>query len=244
VRRLAACCALVLLVGCAAAPADDGRELTVFAAASLGSAFERMAVAFEAAHPDIAVRLNVAGSRTLVAQLGEGARADVLATADTASMEAAVAAGVIAADPVPLATNTAAVAVPVGDPAGVRSARDLAEPDRHVVTCAVPVPCGIAARELLANLQLAVVPVSEETSVAGVLGKVAMGEADAGIVYATDVAGEDAVRSIPLPAGAAVTTAAPIATVTDAGPAAEVFVAFVLGAEGQRILAAAGFGPP
>ena len=243
-RRLAAVCLLALLPGCAGPATDREQEVTVFAAASLAAAFGEIATAFEAANPGAVVRLNVAGSRTLVAQLREGARADVLATADTASMQAAAAAGVIDGPPVVFTANAAAVAVPADNPAGVRTADDLAEPGVQVVVCAVPVPCGIAARELLAGFGREVRPVSEETSVAGVLGKVAAGEADAGIVYATDVVGDDAVRSVPLPPGVAVGTRYPIATVTGASAAADRFIAHVLGPEGQGTLAGAGFGPP
>ena len=243
-RRLIAVCLLALLPGCASAATDREQEVTVFAAASLAAAFDEIATDFEAANPGAVVRLNVAGSRTLVAQLREGARADVLATADTASMRAAAAAGVVDGTPVVFAANAAAVAVPADNPAGVRTAADLAEPRVQVVVCAVPAPCGIAARELLAELGREVRPVSEETSVAGVLGKVAAGEADAGIVYATDVLGEAAVRSVPLTPGVAVSTTYPIAPVTGAGALADRFIAHVLGPEGQDALARAGFGPP
>jgi molybdate transport system substrate-binding protein len=244
VRRLAAVCLLVLLPGCATAATDREHEVTVFAAASLAPAFGEIAAAFEAANPDAGVRLHVAGSRTLVAQLREGARADVLATADAATMGAAAAAGVIDGAPVAFATNAAAVAVPVDNPARVRTLADLSEPGMQVVVCAVPVPCGVAARELLAGLGREVRPVSEETSVAGVVGKVAAGEADAGIMYATDVVGQAAVRSVPLPPGVAVSTTYPIAPVAGSAAVAQRFIDYVLSPDGQGALAEAGFGPP
>lgn len=242
-RRAPALLALlgVLAVGGCAQPqpTDAADELTVFAAASLHDAFEEIAVAFREANPAIALApIRYDGSATLVMQLREGAAADVVATADTSSMQALVDAGV-AADPVDFATNTLVVAVPTDNPAGVHALSDLA----HAVTvlCAPEVPCGIASATLLRAAGVRVVPASLEQNVAAVRTKIEAGEADAGLVYATDVLGSDTVDSF-TPAGAdAVVNRYPIAALDEAG---EAFTDFVLSETGQRILRDHGFGAP
>lgn len=227
--------AAVLVAGCGTSPSDD-RHLTVYAAASLREVFTTIGAAYEQAHPGTAVVFSFAGSRDLVAQLEQGASADVLATADTRTMGAA--AGMLAADPVVVATNTLAIAVPPGNPAGIGGLADLGRPGLRLVVCAPAVPCGAAAQQMqrLGGLQWR--PVSEEASVSGVLGKVAAGEADAGVVYATDTRGVD---SIAIPADRNVTTRVSIAPLTAAGAG---FASFVSGQQAQSVLETAGFGPP
>lgn len=239
-RALIAATLLTALAGCASPSAEQ--QVTVFAAASLAPAFQPIATAYEQQHPGTRVRLHLAGSRTLVTQLDQGAPADVLATADLASMAQARANGVLAGRSVPFAHNAAVVAVPAGNPGGLSRAADLADPAVQLVVCAVPVPCGVAAKTLLADLGVDRQPVSEETSVAGVVGKVAAGEADAGIVYATDLANRADLRQLPGDA-AAPTTTYPIAELAGAGPIADSFIDFVLADPGQQLLAEAGFGP-
>ena len=245
ILRLAAVLAAALLApACVAADAAPGGEVRVFAAASLRGVFDELASAFEAAE-GVGVRPVYDGSSTLAAQLLGGAQADVFAAADEATMRAVTDAG-LAAEPELFAANTLVIAVPAGNPAGITELADLADPDTTVVLCAPEVPCGAASETLLANAGVAVTPKSVEQHVTAVRTKVAAGEADAGLVYATDVLGDADVEAI-TPAGASeVVNRYPIAALTDAAvpAAADAFIAFVLGAEGRRILADHGFGTP
>ena len=244
--------ASLLLAGCSSTPASDPSptptadgltgEVTIFAAASLSASFDEIAVAFAEEHPGVTVKPIVYdGSSILVTQLTEGAEADVLATADERTMQTLVDAG-LASDPQLFATNTLVVAVPAGNPGGVETLADLAT--ATTVLCAPEVPCGAASAKLLAAAGVAVTPASLEQNVAGVLQKVAAGEADAGLVYATDVIDDDAVETF-VPEGAAdVVNRYPIVTLDGASEAGEAFAAFVRSAAGQKILAAHGFGKP
>lgn len=253
----AAAAALLLLAGCSSADeapgsgSDDAAtesasnvsgEITVFAAASLSAAFDELSADFQEENPDVTIAPIVYdGSSTLVTQLSEGAEADVLATADEANMDNAVAEG-LAADPQLFATNTLVIAVPAGNPAGVETLADLA--DVTTVLCAEEVPCGAASKTLLANQGVEVEPASLEQNVTSVLTKVAEGEADAGLVYATDVIGDDAVESI-IPDGAdEVVNRYPITALDGATDAGAAFVDYVLSDKGQAVLADFGFGAP
>lgn len=233
-----------------AAPAAGGAvdgSITVFAAASLKDAFTELAGAFEQAYPGTEVVLNVAGSSDLVTQITEGAPADVFASADARNMARVVDAGLVAAEPVDIATNTLQLAVPPDNPAGITSLADAAKPGVKTVLCAAQVPCGAAAAELERAAGVDLAPVSEESSVTDVLGKVTSGEADAGLVYVTDVrAAGDAVRGIDVPEAAGIRNTYPIAALTDSAEAATAreFVAFASGPSGRAVLGAAGFGAP
>lgn len=238
-----------VLAGCSntAAQQRESGQLTVFAAASLSAPFTRLAEDFEAANPGTAVRLNVAGSADLAAQILAGAPVDVFASADEANMAKVVDGGLTAGEPRDIATNTLIIAVPKGNPAGITGFADLAGAGVQVVVCAVQVPCGAAAAELEEAAGLRLSPVSEETSVTGVLGKVASGEADAGLVYVTDVlAAGESVQEVPFPEAQQAVNRYPLVQL--AGPAdpdlAAAFVRFIRGAEGQAALEEAGFGAP
>ncbi|MFW5475123.1 molybdate ABC transporter substrate-binding protein [Knoellia sp. CPCC 206450] len=223
------------------------RDLTVFAAASLQRPFERMGRLFEDTHAGVTVRFSFGGSSGLVAQLSEGAPGDVLATADEPTMADAVEDGLITGDPKPFASNTLQVVVPADNPAGVQSLADLARPGTQVVLCAPAVPCGAASTALEKAAAVDIRPVSEEQSVTDVLGKVRSGEADAGLVYVTDVASAGAeVVGIDVPEASAVVNTYPIAALRDAVDAdlAAEFVALVTGGEGGEILLDAGFRAP
>lgn len=216
-------------------------KLTVYAAASLSGAFDEIGAAFTEANPGVDVSGVYDGSSTLVTQLREGAPADVFASADEANMQKLEDAAV---DPTLFASNTLVIAVPTGNPGGVETLADLA--DVTTVLCAPEVPCGAASATLLSNAGVAVDAASLEQNVTAVLTKVAAGEADAGLVYATDVIDRDDVEVI-VPDGAGeVVNHYPIAALSEAQnpAAAEAFVAFVLSDEGQRILADFGFGAP
>ncbi|WP_344000282.1 molybdate ABC transporter substrate-binding protein [Microbacterium paludicola] len=234
------------LSGCArdAGESDGiGGELTVYAAASLGPAFEELAAEFEAAHPGVDVRPPVLdGSQVLATQIAEGAPADVFASADESTMERVAD---LVRDPAVFATNTLVIAVPRGNPAGIGGLADLADPSVTVVLCAREVPCGAASGALLERAGVTVDPASEEQNVGAVLAKVAAGEADAGLVYRTDVA-RAAVDAVPAEGAEDVVNRYPVAALRDARnpAAAEAFVALVRGEVGRRVLAEHGFGGP
>ncbi|MEV0953330.1 molybdate ABC transporter substrate-binding protein [Promicromonospora sp. NPDC050249] len=227
------------------APSD--RTLTVYAAASLTSAFEQIAADFEAAHDGVSVELSFAGSSDLVAQLQQGAPADVFASADTANMDKLAAAGLLAGTPADFATNTLMIAVPPGNPAGVASLADLAAEDLNLVVCAPEVPCGAATERVEQAGGVSFSPVSEEQSVTDVLNKVITGEADAGLVYVTDVrAAGDQVEGIEFPGSSDVVNVYPVSALQGSAQPelAQEFVEAVLSPDGQQVLSDAGFAAP
>jgi molybdate transport system substrate-binding protein len=226
---------------------DVTGTITVFAAASLTKTFTELGKGFEKANPRSRVSFSFGGSSDLVTQLSAGAPADVFASADQKNMDKAVSAGVVSGDPVDFATNVLAIAVPPGNPAHVTGWADLAKPGVKVVVCAPQVPCGAATATVESDTGVTLKPVSQESSVTDVLGKVSSGEADAGIVYVTDVKGAGkSVDSVPFPEAKDVVNTYPIAAVTQGqdftGGAA--FIAYVTGPEGRKVLEAAGFGKP
>ena len=253
---------LILLTGCASGTSDAGGstpsatstattpaiegELTVFAAASLKTAFDEIAAAFEKEYPGVDVLPIVYdGSSTLATQILEGAAVDVFASADEKNMAKVTDAGLVGS-PELFATNTLVVAVPKGNPAGVDTLEDLADPAVTVVLCAAEVPCGAASQTLLAGAGVAVTAASLEQNVTAVLTKVAADEADAGLVYKTDVQTSDDVESFE-PAGADdVVNSYPIGALTESAnaEAAAAFAEFVADDRGQEILASLGFGAP
>ncbi len=241
-----------------AAPAPRA-TLTIFAAASLTDAFDALAARMRARRPDLDVRMNYAGSQQLVAQLAQGAGADVLATADAHWMDEATAQGLLAGAPEGFAGNRLVVIVPRANPARIDRLQDLARPGIKLVLGAATVPVGRYAREVLRNLSrrpgfgAGFAPralanlVSEEENVKAVVAKVQLGEADAGIVYRSDVGRPLArfVRVFELPAEANVLARYPIAVVRGSrhANAARAFVDLVRSAEGQALLCAHGFLP-
>jgi molybdate transport system substrate-binding protein len=236
------------LVGCAAAPADARATLTVAAAASLQGAFDEIVRGFERENPDVRMNVVYDGTSTLVTQMLEGAPFDVIAGADEESLAPLVDARLIE-EPAVFAGNTLVLVVPADGPDGpdvIRGLDDVDDPSVRFVVCAPEVPCGRASVALLDRAGVTVQPRSVERSVAGVLAKVATGDADAGLVYATDARGQADVRAI-VPEGAAdIVNRYPIAgTVDAANPAgAAAFIDFVRGPEGRRVLTSFGFEVP
>ncbi len=231
---------MTLLAACGRGP-DDHTDLTVYAAASLRLPFTEIAEVFEQRHRSTTVRFNFAGSSDLVAQLQQGGPADVLATADEITMRRA---GGRTGPPEVFATNTMTIVVPADNPGRVTNLRDLGDPDLYVVTCAPQVPCGAATTRIEASSGVRISTDSEEASVTDVLNKVATGQADAGIVYTSDVVGSDAtVRSIAIPPAVNARNVYQIAVVADSDDAraAQDFLDLVTSAQGGRILADAGF---
>jgi len=260
--------ALLALAGCSSsneagsgspstsASGDLTGQLTIFAAASLQPAFDELAATFAAAHPDVTVNpITYDGSSTLATQLVEGGSADVFASADEKNMKPVVDAGLTAATPEVFTTNTLQIVVAPGNPKKVRSLADLATLSADggiVVLCAAEVPCGSASQRALVAAKAELKPASEEQSVSAVLTKVVSGEADAGLVYRTDVlkAGDD-VEGVDFAEAAGVVNRYPITALSgearDAGheaATAQAFVDLVLSDEGQRVLTAKGFTAP
>lgn len=237
---------------------EDGGELTVFAAASLTDAFEEMKTDLEAAHPGLAIAYNFAGSQALVTQLDEGAEADVFASANTAQMTAASENGSIVGEPEMFVHNELAIVTPAENPASVDAPADLAEVGLRLVLAQAEVPVGRYAREAVCKMaadtaaygegfveRVAANVVSEEEDVRDVLAKVALGEADAGIVYVSDAhAAGDEVQLIAIPAAVNVIASYPIAAVTGGDEAmADAFIAYVRSDDGQATLETYGFAP-
>jgi molybdate transport system substrate-binding protein len=231
----------------AGSPADAPDELVVSAAASLTAAFQAVAAEFERAHSGVDVKLNFAGSPALVKQIEEGAPVDVFAAADEANMKRVVEAGKVAGAPRSFAGNRLAILVRKGNPERIASLADLARPGLVVALCAPLVPCGRYAREAFAKAGVAVPASSEELDVKAVVTKVSLGEADAGIVYETDVrAAAGSAQGVDIPEASNVVATYPIAVLAEAPhrEAAEAFVAFVTGARGRAILEGFGFAAP
>ncbi len=195
-RRIATVMALgVAALGLSACSDDDTTasggetELTVLAAASLTETFTALADEFESTHPGVTVALAFDSSATLAGQAVAGAPADVLATADAATMQDAVDGGAVEADPdspARFATNVMTLVVPADNPAGITSFADLDEPGVDYVVCVDTAPCGKVGAALLTANEVTADPASLETDVKSVLAKVASDEADAGLVYVTD----------------------------------------------------------
>lgn len=242
---IAVAAAALVLAGCGGANGEtDEQELTVFAAASLTDTFTKLATEFEKQHPDVEVTMSFGGSSDLVAQIEDGAQADVFASADTETMDKL---GDLAIDPQDFATNTMEIATPPGNPAKISGFRDLAGPGTKVVVCTVEVPCGNATADLERMTGVDIEPVSEEQSVSDVLAKVTSGDADAGLVYVTDVtAAGDSVTGVEFEESDHVVNTYPISTLEGADEAelAEEFVDLVQGETGRKVLTDAGFGQP
>jgi len=237
--------ALALVLAGLPAPAHAA-GLVVSAAASLAEAFREIGKVFESRHPGSKVALNLAGSPTLVAQIREGAPVDVVALADEATMQQLVDRGAVEA-PAVFARNRLAIVVAPDNPHDVRSLADVARPGLVVALAAPAVPAGRYARQAFAAAGVAPPASSEELDVKAVVTRVALGEADAGIAYATDVrAAAGAVEGVPLPDAHDVVARYPIAIVqgTPNAAGAGSFLAFVRGDEGRAILGRHGFLPP
>lgn len=255
--RATAATALLLVLGATAcSPGGSDRDdtadtsepgpeqrLTVLAAASLTETFTELARELEAEQPGVEVTLAFDSSATLAQQALEGAPADLLATADTRTIESA--ADALAAAPEVFATNTLVLVVPAGNPAGIESLDDLA--GATFVTCVETAPCGASWAALADQQDVEAEPASLEVDVKAVLARVVADEVDAGVVYATDaVAAGDAVETLDLPGAEQQVTSYALGLLTQSSQPglAQDFADLVLGETGQRVLTDAGFGPP
>jgi molybdate transport system substrate-binding protein len=237
----------------------ESQTLTIFAAASLTDAFTAIGADFEAAHPGVAVVFNFAGSSTLAAQIAEGAPADVFASANPRQMQNAIDGGRIAGEPQDFAANNLVLITPADNPAGIASLDDLANDGVLLVLAAPDVPVRVYTDTLLE--QLAADPAygavyrtavlanlaSEEVDVRAVVTKVSLGEADAGIVYSSDITPDVAasLRTFPIPEAVNPRATYPIAVVAGSPQPdlAAAFVSAVLADSGQATLAKWGFLP-
>jgi molybdate transport system substrate-binding protein len=224
--------------------AQSPSEIKMFAAASLTAAFTKIGEDFTAANGGTKVTFNFAGSQALATQIQQGAPADVFASADIPNMDKVKD---LVGIPQNFASNQLQIVVEKGDPKGVKGLEDLANPDLKVVLAAPEVPAGRYAAEALGKADVTVKPVSQEDNVKAVVNKVALGEADAGIVYVTDVtAGGDRVEGVDIPEDLNVLATYPIATVkaSKAQDKAQAFMDLVLSDQGQQVLKQYGFLPP
>lgn len=227
------------------AGATAKRRLVVFAASSLTASFEALAAEFERRHDGVDVELHFAGTPQLVLQLREGAPADAFASADPANMQKVVDAGLAAAPPVPFAQNGLAIVVPDGNPRALASLADLANPELRVALCGPEVPAGRYARQALAAAGVEVRSRSDEPNVKALVGKVRLGELDAGIVYRTDTR-DPGVTGVPVAAEHDVVATYPMVALANAAAPdlAAAWIAFVRSAEGVRVLGDFGFRAP
>jgi molybdate transport system substrate-binding protein len=219
---------------------------TVFAASSLTDSFGALGGYFEAAHSDVKVQLNFGGSPTLVTQIEQGASADVFASADTTNMDKLNSDGFTAGTSQVFAHNKLEIIVAAGNPKGIDGLADLAKPGVIYITAGPTVPAGKYALQILAKAGVKVTPKSLETDVKSVVSKIELGEADAGIVYVTDVkaAGSKA-QGVAIPDAVNVEAAYPIVTVkgTKDSNLAGAFISYVLSSEGQAVLQSFAFLP-
>ena len=255
---LLSCFFLVVgLAGCYAGGPEPGgsQEITIFAASSLTDAFNELANVFENQNPGVQIVLNYAGSSQLAAQLNEGAAADVFASANAAQMQNVIDAGLITEGTEALfLSNRLTIIVPTDNPSGISSLEDLAKPGVQLILAVEGVPVRQYTDEIVAAMpaefqeQFYGNLVSAENNVRQVAAKVALGEADAGIVYSSDVTPDIAgrVQQVTIPDEQNVIATYPIAPLAGASrpELAQGFIDFVLGAEGQSILSRWGFGPP
>jgi molybdate transport system substrate-binding protein len=222
-------------------------ELVVFAAASLTDVFTELGDAFMAEHRDLTVTFNFAASSELATQIEEGAPADVFASADQTNMTKAVDAGAVEGEPVVFVQNQLQIVVEEGNPDGITGLADLSDGDLIVALCAPEVPCGGYAAQAFEHAGLPVPEASQEQNVRAVVEKIALGEADAGIGYTTDVlARADEVDGVEIPADQNVLAAYPVAALDLGGnaDAAAAWVAHLQTPDALEILTAAGFLAP
>ncbi|MDT7634392.1 MAG: molybdate transport system substrate-binding protein [Pseudonocardiales bacterium] len=227
--------------------APGAATLTVSAAASLTDVFNQLGKTFESQNPGSTVRFNYGGSSDLAQQIVNGAPADVFAAANTSTMATVSKAGLVSGDPSVFVTNVLQIAVAPGDPKGIHTFADLTKPDLKVVVCAPQVPCGSAATQVEKATGVTLKPVSQEADVRSALSKVSTGDADAALVYVTDVkSSKGKVEGVDFPEAAKALNQYPIAVLKNAPNAdlAAKFVALVRGADGQQVLKNAGFGTP
>lgn len=233
-------------------------DLTVFAAASLAGALDKVKEAYEASHPGTTLTVSVDSSSAHETKIEQGAPADVFLSADTANPQKLVAKGLSAGEPVVFATNKLAIVVPNGNPGGVATPADLAKPGLKVIAAGDDVPITTYAKQLVDNLAgepgypadfaaaYARNVVSKEDNVKAVIGKIELGEGDAAIVYATDAKASTKVATLDVPEAANVSAkyAGAVVAASIHQEAARTFLGWLTSPDGQAILSSVGFLPP
>jgi molybdate transport system substrate-binding protein len=250
-NRVVFVAAAVVLAACSGnggngstSPSPLGGAVNVFAAASLTDAFNALGASFHEANSGVTLKFNFAGTPTLLTQIEQGAPADVFASADTTNMDKLNGDGFTAGTSHVFARNKLEIVVGPGNPRGITGLADLAKPGVIYITAAPTVPAGKYALQVLKMAGVTVTPKSLETDVKSVVSKIELGEADAGIVYTTDVtAAGSKVAGVPIPDADNVVATYPIAMVKGSAnaTAANAFIAFVLSATGQAKLQSFGF---
>jgi molybdate transport system substrate-binding protein len=253
-KGLATLAAVVALVaGCSSSANDSPKgngsaapsgELRIYAASSLTEAFNELKRGFAAAHPGTKISITYGASSDLATQIGQGAPADVFASASNKNMTAL---GSAALNPTDFVSNVLTVAVPPANPAKIASVLDVAKKSVKVAICDPAVPCGVVAAQVFAKAGLTVKPAASEPDVKSVVAAVESGEVDAGLVYVTDArAAGTKVKSVPIPGKFGASTTYPIAALKAAKNAAlaQAWVDYVLSAAGRKVFTADGFGPP
>ncbi|MGH3510095.1 MAG: molybdate ABC transporter substrate-binding protein [Nocardioidaceae bacterium] len=226
---------------------SGGGKLTVLAASSLTGTFQTLATTFEKQHPGVKVVFSFDSSATLAEQVNQGAPADVLATADTKTMQTVVDAKSNDGAPQLFATNVLVLALPKANPAGITSFGDLNKPSVGWIMCVTTAPCGSLAQTELAANHITTKPESQEVDVKSVLAKIDSGDVDAGLVYATDAKADASnVTPLPIPHTAQFVNKYPIVALNSSKESALAhdWVTLVLSSKGQQVLEAAGFGTP
>jgi molybdate transport system substrate-binding protein len=248
----------MLLAGCgggnpsATTPSGGGGTgvsgtVTVFAAASLTESFTRIGKDFETANPGTKVMFNFAGSSALATQINQGAPADIFASAAPANMKTVTDAGNADGTPVVFVRNQLVIAVPKGNPKGVKGLADLTGPGLKVALCAEQVPCGAAAKRALEAAKVNLTPVTLEQDVKQALSKVKLGEVDAALVYRSDAKAAAAdVDGIEFPESRGAINDYPIVVLKNAPnkAAARAFLAYIQSGKGIAVLIDAGFQQP
>lgn len=220
--------------------------ISVFAAASLTAPFDALGTSFHRANPRVGVNFNYAGTPTLVTQIEQGAPADVFASADTANMDKLAADGFTTGTPEVFAHNQLEIVVAPGNPRSINGLADLAKSGVIYISEGPTVPAGKYALQALTKAGVKVTPKSLETSVTAVISKIELGEADAGIVYTTDVsAAGGKVQGVQIPAADNVIATYPMVAVkgTTNSAVANAFIEYVLSPTGQSTLVSFGFLP-
>ena len=235
----------LVFAGCASSD-DTTTSLRVAATSSLTEVFNDIGEQFMQANPDITIAFNFASSSDLALQISQGLPADVFASADVKNMAKVTDAGLLLGQSVTFATNSLEIVVEKGNPLFVDSLAQLATPGLLFVTCPIEVPIGAYTAEVLRNAGVTVTPASLEENVKGILTKVALGEADAGIVYRTDIlAAGNSVTGVPIADNVNVTTKYLVGALRDSQnqDASQRFIIFLSSEQGQKIFSQFGFGP-
>ena len=235
----------LVFAGCASSD-DTTTSLRIAATSSLTEVFNDIGEQFMLANPDITIAFNFASSSDLALQISQGLPADVFASADVKNMAKVTDADLLHGQPIAFATNSLEIVVEKGNPLNIDSLAQIATPGLLFVTCPIEVPIGGYTAEVLRNAGVTVTPASLEENVKGILTKVSLGEADAGIVYRTDIlAAGNLVTGVPIADNVNVTTKYLIGALRDSQnqDASQRFIIFLSSEQGQKIFSQFGFGP-